>query len=163
MVEFVLSLADALHLRMAISPVSETARLARALANPMRADRSSRAWLRRHRADVQRLLRDHDLGSLLLLLSVIDDDDLGYLPAFLTPPSSKPVAEIEAELAQVRATPVAEVERVITTLLERRSHVDAAWECMLRSKDAAVVIAGQLEALWEALPFLAATPRHPRT
>src|SRR5215470_13907356 len=104
MVEFLLSLEDALHLRMAISPLSEPAQLARALATPTRATWSSKAWLRRHRDDARRLLRDHDVRVLLLVLAACGADDLGCPPAFVTPYSSKPVAEIETELEQVRAT-----------------------------------------------------------
>jgi DNA-binding transcriptional ArsR family regulator len=151
MVELVLSLSDALHLRMAISPMSETARLARAVANPTRAGWASKAWLRRHRDDVRRLLRDHDLRLLLRLLSAGDEENLGWLPSLLTPSSPKPIAEIEAELAQIRATPIAEIERVMTSLRNRSGHGDAASEHKLRTKDIAIFIAGQLEALWEAL------------
>jgi DNA-binding transcriptional ArsR family regulator len=125
MVEFVLSLADALHLRMFISPVSETAHLATALANPARAGWASRSWLQRHRDDVRGLLREHDLSPLLLLLSANDGDDLGFLPAFLNLPSSKPVAEFEAELAKVRSAPIAQADTEL--------------------------IADQLQAIWEAL------------
>jgi DNA-binding transcriptional ArsR family regulator len=151
MVEFLLSLEDALHLRLAISPISETVRLARALANPTRATWSSKAWLRRHQDEVRRLLHDHDVRVLLLLLSAAGEDDLGCLPAFVTPYSAKPVAKIETELEQVRSTPGAEVEAVIATLLERRGDLDAANRRLLQSQKIAVVIAAQLKAFWEAL------------
>jgi hypothetical protein len=122
MVEFELSVADVLQLRLAISPMSETVRLARALANPERAGWSSKAWLQRHRDEVRRLRRHYDLQALLLMFRVDDGEPTGSLPIFVTPSSLTPVPEIEDEFAQLRAT-----------------------------SDASALIAEQLEAVWSAL------------
>jgi hypothetical protein len=82
MVELVLSFADTLHLRFAISPVGETVRLARAIANPcVFAAEPHLDWMRHHRLGLERLLRDHDLRALLVLLSGSRCDR----PSFLTP------------------------------------------------------------------------------
>src|SRR5262249_33904732 len=113
-----LSVADALQLRLAISPLSETARLARALANPERAGWSSKAWLQRRRDEVRRLLRHHDLQALLLMLSIDGGEDAGSLPAFVTP-----VPEIEDEFAQLRAT--SDAPALIAEQLE------AVWNALL--------------------------------
>src|SRR5262245_12256785 len=101
MVELVLSLADALQLRFTISPVGETVRLARALANPRAFAREPHLdWIGRRRAGVRRLLRAHDLQLLLVLLSGPAHEH----PSFLTPTPPAPVGQIEAELAQIRTT-----------------------------------------------------------
>ena len=147
MVEFVLSLADALHLRFTISPLCETIRLARSIANPTCIEGPRRVWLRRRRQSVEGLLRDPELRSFFSLLSA----PRHYHPDFLTPAPSRPIGEIETELAQVRATLTGRVEQEIARCLEHARTVDPASERLLRSKGAADQLAGQLEALWEAL------------
>jgi hypothetical protein len=81
MVEFVFSLADALHLRFTISPLCETIRLSRSIANPTCIEGPRRVWLRRRRRSVEGLLRDPDLRSFFALLSA----PRHYHPDFLTP------------------------------------------------------------------------------
>jgi DNA-binding transcriptional ArsR family regulator len=148
MVELILSLPDALHLRFAISPAGEAVRLARAIAAPHRHDHATRtAWLRQHRQGVARLVGEHDVRPLLLLLSARSDD----LPEFLTPTPSGPIGEIEAEFAQIAATPAPKAEKEITKCLELVRPIDPASERLLRSKDAARMLARQLRAIWEAL------------
>jgi DNA-binding transcriptional ArsR family regulator len=147
MVELVLSFADTLHLRFAISPVGETVRLARAIANPhVYAKEPHLDWIRQHRLGLERLLRDHDLRALLVLLS----DPRGDRPSFLTPTPPTPVGEIESELEQIRRTPSTQVESELAKCLEGAS-LDPARERLLRSAGAARTIADQLEAVWEWL------------
>lgn len=147
MVEFVLSLTDALQLRFAISPLCETIRLARSIANPTCIEGPRRVWLRRRRRSVEGLLRDPDLRSFFALLSAPRE----YHPDFLTPAPSGPVAEIQVELAQIRATPPRRVEQEIARCLAHARAVDPASERLLRSRNAADRLAGQLEELWNTL------------
>jgi len=100
-VEFVLSLADALRLRFTISPLCETVRLARTIANPTCIEGPRKVWLRRRRQSVEALLCDPDLRSLFALLSAPRD----YHPDFLAPRPSGPIGDIQVEVAQIRATP----------------------------------------------------------
>jgi DNA-binding transcriptional ArsR family regulator len=145
MVEFVLSLADALHLRFTISPIGETVRLARALANPTTSVQGAdAAWLHQHRQGLERLLREHDLRPLLALLAARRD----CYPDFLTPSPASSVGDVEAELAQIRATPRARVAHEIGCCLGGRKQVDPAVARLLRSNEASARLAGQLEALW---------------
>jgi DNA-binding transcriptional ArsR family regulator len=147
MVEFVLSVADALHLRFTISPLCETIRLARSIANPTCIEGPRRVWLRRHRQTVEGVVRDPGLRSFFALLSA----PRAYHPDFLTPAPLGTVGEIQAELGQIRTTAVGRVEREIDRCLEHERTVDPASERLLRSRNAAVGLAGQIEALWEAL------------
>jgi hypothetical protein len=132
MVEFILSLADAFHLRFAISPVGETVRLASAIANPTAHGKGPRAaWLRRHRPSVERLLREHDLRPLLVLVSASNR----YHPDFLTPPPATPVGEIEAELSQIRATSASQIECELDRCLGDGRAVDPESRRRLRRRD----------------------------
>jgi DNA-binding transcriptional ArsR family regulator len=147
MVELVLSFADTLHLRFAISPVGETVRLACAIANPrVFAKEPHLDWMRQHRSGLERLLRDHDLRALLVVLSGAPGDR----PSFLTPTPPTPVGEIEAELEQIRQTPFMRVNSELAKRLES-VRLDPACERLLRSAGAARTIADQLEAVWGAL------------
>jgi DNA-binding transcriptional ArsR family regulator len=134
-VELVLSFADTLNLRFAISPLGETVRLASAIANPrVYAKEPHLDWMRGHRSGLQRLLRDHDLRTLMMLLS----GPRGDCPSFLTPTPATPVGEIEAELEQIRRTPSTRVT----------SEVNG---CLAGAPLDPRTIARQLEAVWEAL------------
>jgi DNA-binding transcriptional ArsR family regulator len=137
MVEFVLSLADALRLRFTISPVGETVRLTRALASPEAfAQGPHLDWMRRHHpAGLHRLLHEHDLELLFALLSGSAHEQ----PSFLTPILPVPVGDIEAELAHIRRTPTARIA------------LDAESERRLLGKDIGSRAAEQLAAVWEAL------------
>jgi DNA-binding transcriptional ArsR family regulator len=147
MIELVLSFADTVHLRFAVSPVGETLRLARAIANPrVFAKEPHLDWIQQHRLGLERLLRDRDLRPLLALLS----GSRGHCPSFLTPTPPSPVGEIAAEVEQIRRTPRGRVEREVARCLDGVS-ADLATERLLRSADAAGTIADQLEAVWEAL------------
>jgi DNA-binding transcriptional ArsR family regulator len=148
MVEFFLSLADALHLRFSISPIGETVRLARAMANPLDREQATlTAWLRQHRQGVEQLQREHDLQPLLSLLVGGRD----YQPEFLTPTPSTPIGDVEAELAEIRATPPARVEQEIGRCLDRETDLDPASATLLRSGDAGAQLAREIEAVWNAL------------
>jgi hypothetical protein len=59
-VKLELSIADVLHSRFAISPVSEVVEVARAIVQPA-ARAANSAWLRQHRAALHRLAGAHDL------------------------------------------------------------------------------------------------------
>jgi DNA-binding transcriptional ArsR family regulator len=150
MVEFVLSLADALHLRFSISPIGETVRLARALANPKTCVQGAHAaWLRQQRQGVERLLHEHDLRLLLGLLSARRD----YYPDFLTPSPAAPVGDIEAELAQIRATPPARATEEIGRCLDGGDELSPGVSRLLRAPESRAQLARQLEALWDVLVF----------
>jgi DNA-binding transcriptional ArsR family regulator len=97
-----LSVADLLRSRFAISPVSEVVEVARAIAHPP-AQAAHGAWLRRHRAALQRIADAHDLRPLLALTRAD-----GSTPGFPYPTPSGPVGDIGAELARIRETPAAE-------------------------------------------------------
>jgi DNA-binding transcriptional ArsR family regulator len=147
MVELVLSFADTLRLRFAISPVGETVRLASAIANPrVDAKEPHLDWIHQHRSGLQRLLRDHDLRALLVVLAGAPGDR----PSFLTPTPATPVGEIEAELEQIRKTPFMRVESELAKCLDS-APLDPACERLLRSAGVARTIGDQLEAVWEAL------------
>ncbi len=148
MLEFTLSLADALRFRFTISPVGEVVRLARALANPATFTQGVHtAWLDGRGSDLRRLQREHDLRPLFVVLSARSD----YYPDFFTPTPTEPLGDIEAELAQIRATPASQTQEEIDLCLQRQSQIDPALEAQLRSPDAAKRLARLLEALWEAL------------
>ncbi len=148
MLEFTLSLADALRFRFTISPVGEVVRLARALANPATFTQGVHtAWLDGRGSDLRRLQREHDLRPLFAVLSARSD----YYPDFFTPTPTEPLGDIEAELAQIRATPASQTQEEIDLCLQRQSQIDPALEAQLRSPDAAKRLARLLEALWEAL------------
>ncbi len=148
MVKFVLSLADVLRFRFAISPVGEAVRLARALANPRTfAEGAHIPWLRERPPALGRLAEQHDLRPLIVLLAARHD----YYPDFLTPTPDGTMGEIDEELEQIRATPTAQVRREINHCLEAATDVDARIEQQLRSPTAGVLVADLLHALWEAL------------
>src|SRR4029450_1053151 len=68
-ITLVLSLADALGYRFAVSPLGEAVVLSRAMALPgVFARGTPAAWLRRHELARRRLEREHDLRPLLVLL-----------------------------------------------------------------------------------------------
>src|SRR5262249_21262798 len=95
MMKFVLSLADVLRFRFAISPLGETVRLARALANPKTfAQGAHNAWLRERRPALEGVQRQHDLRPLIAVLAARRE----YYPDFLTPTPDRTVGEIAEEL-----------------------------------------------------------------
>src|SRR5215831_8203116 len=98
MVTLELSFADLLRCRFAISPVSEVLEMVRALPDPAARPTHS-DWLRRHSAQLRRVVASHDLRPLLTLLP-----PRGYSPGFLRPLPTGPVGEIGAELDQIAAT-----------------------------------------------------------
>jgi DNA-binding transcriptional ArsR family regulator len=148
MIKFVLSLADVLRFRFAISPLGEAVRLARALANPRTFLQGAHAaWLRGKQPELARLNQEHDLRPLLALLSARCD----FYPDFLTPTPGGPVGEISQELDQVRATPRAQLRLEIGTCLDTSTGIDASIEKQLRSPSVGPLLADLLQALWEAV------------
>jgi DNA-binding transcriptional ArsR family regulator len=148
MLKFVLSLADVLRFRFVISPLGETVRLARALANPKTFSYGAHiAWLREQRPALERLHRDHDLGPLIVLLSARGD----YYPDFLTPTPEGTLGEIAEELEQVRRTPREQLRVEIAYCLDLAEGLDLRIEKQLRSPGAGRLMADGLQALWEAV------------
>jgi hypothetical protein len=148
MVRFVLSLADVLRFRFAISPLGEAVRLARALANPKTfAQGAHAAWLQEQRPALERLREHHDLRPLLALLAARPD----YYPDFLTPTPDGTTGEIDDELEQLRAAPPPQVRREIAQCLDAATNLDRNIERQLRSSTAGVLLADLLHALWEAV------------
>src|SRR5262249_4382733 len=143
----VLSLADALRYRFAVSPVSETVLLSRAMA--LRSDFAQgtpAAWLRRHDLARRRLGRDHDLRPLLALLAAGP-----YFPDFLTPTSESVLGDVERELDEIRATPSERARAEIEQTLSACPSLEAAVEGHLQTPDAANLLADLLGHVWEAL------------
>jgi DNA-binding transcriptional ArsR family regulator len=147
-ITFVLSLADVLRFRFAISPLGETVRLARALAHPAAFSQGTQvAWLRDRQPELVRLHREHDLGPLLALLSARPD----YYPDFLTPTPDGPVGVISQELDQLRETPRAQLRLEIGHCLDVATGIDAGTEKQLRSPTAGRLLTELLQALWDAV------------
>jgi DNA-binding transcriptional ArsR family regulator len=146
MITIVLSLADALRYRFAISPLGEVVLLCRAMALPhvFRSGTPS-AWLRRNHAARRRLDAEHDLRPLLALMTADP-----ALPGFLTPPEAV-LGDIEPELEEVRAAPVDRVRIEIDRILSTRAALEPGVERQLRSQDVTHRLADLLEAVWEVL------------
>lgn len=146
MITLVLSLADALRYRFAISPLGETVLLTRAMGLPhvFRSGTPS-AWLRRHRLARLRLEAAYDLRPLLALMT-----EEPSLPGFLTPPETV-LGDLEREVVGVRATPIDQVRSEIESILATRAPLEPAVERQLRSPEVAHRLADLLEAVWEGL------------
>jgi DNA-binding transcriptional ArsR family regulator len=149
MLKFVLSLADVLRFRFAISPLGEVVRLASALANPKYHTHAAHAaWLRERRDALVPLREQRDLRPLIALLTARYD----YYPDFLTPTPAGTVGDIDDELEQLRATPRAQVRLEIDYCLDVATNIDPDVEKELRSSSrAAPLLADLLHALWEAV------------
>jgi DNA-binding transcriptional ArsR family regulator len=146
MITLVLSLADVLRYRFAISPLGEVVSLTRAMALPhvFRTGTPS-AWLRRHDLARRRLQAEHDLRPLLALMSADPT-----LPGFLTPPESA-LGDIELELEELRTTPIERARAEIEQLLVTGGRLEPEVERQLRSPDVTLRLADLLAAVWEAL------------
>jgi DNA-binding transcriptional ArsR family regulator len=148
MITFVLSLADVLRFRFAISPLGETVRLARAMAMPTAFSQGAHvAWLRGQSEALADLHREHDLRPLLGVLGARDD----FYPDFLTPTPDGPVGDIGEELDQVRATSRAQLRLEIGLCLEAATRIDPGVAKRLRASSAGALLADQLDVLWKAL------------
>ena len=143
----VLSLADALRIRFAISPLGETVQLSRAMASPAAYTRGTPAmWLQRHQLARRRLERDHDLRPLLALMAAGSQG-----PEFLTPHRESSLGDIDRELAEIRATPAEHARTEIDHTLSTCASLEPAIERRLRTPDAANRIVDLLTLVWEAL------------
>jgi DNA-binding transcriptional ArsR family regulator len=141
---FVFSIDAVLHIRFGISPLGEVARVARAIASPVR-DTSHFGWLKQRRTVVQELYRDHDLALLLVLLH-----ERRPVPEFLTPMPSGPLMDIDEELKRVRHTPPPEVRAEVERAVGGR-RVDGRTLRALRSADVPSRLADTLAAVWRTL------------
>jgi DNA-binding transcriptional ArsR family regulator len=145
-ITFVLSLADVLRYRFAISPLGEVVSLTRAMALPhVFRSGTPRAWLRRHDLARRRLQSEHDLRPLLALMSPDPT-----LPGFLTPPESV-LGDFEPELEDLRTTPIERARAEIEQLLVTGGRLEPEVERQLRSPDVTLRLADLLAAVWEAL------------
>jgi DNA-binding transcriptional ArsR family regulator len=140
-----LSVSDLLRCRFAISPVSEVIEVARAIANPA-ARAAHSAWLRQHRAALQRIADAHDLRPLFALTRAD-----GSTPDFLRPTPSGPVGEIDAELERIRTTPAEHVRAEIERRLQETGPIGDNVRRALFSDAAAERLAGLLGAIWTGL------------
>lgn len=81
----------------------------------------------------------------------------GSVPDFLTPPPRQPAPRFDDQLAEIRATPARQVERELRQSRGTRTGAAATVLDQLLADPAAAreLLAGQLEAAWEALvaPF----------
>jgi DNA-binding HxlR family transcriptional regulator len=146
-ITLVLSLADALSYRFAVSPLGEAIVLSRAMALPgVFARGTPAAWLRRHELARRRLERKHDLRPLLVLMAAD-----AYVPDFLTPTNDWALGDIERELDEVRATPAERARREIEHTLSTAPPLEPAVERQLRSPEAASRLADLLALVWRAL------------
>jgi DNA-binding MarR family transcriptional regulator len=146
MTTLVLSLADALRYRFAVSPLGEAVLLSRAMALPhVFTSGTPSAWLHRHDLARRRLEKGHDLRPLLALMTADPN-----LPGFLTPRESA-LGDLEHELEDVRATPREQARAEIEHILSTRSRLEPEVERLLRSADVTSRLADLLELVWEAL------------
>jgi hypothetical protein len=128
-ITLVLSLADALRSRFAISPLGEAVVFSRAMALPsVFAQGTSAAWLRRHDLARRRLQREHDLRPLLALMAA----GRRYFPDFLTQTDESAIGDIERELEEIRATPEERVRTEIEHALSTSAPVEWVVERQLR-------------------------------
>jgi DNA-binding transcriptional ArsR family regulator len=147
MVRFVLSLADVLRFSFTISPLGETVRLARALANPAEfAQGAHTAWLREQRPALEQLAQRRNLRPLLAVLAAPD-----YFPDFLMPTPNGDAGVIEDELERVETTPADQVAHEIGRCLDLAARIDGRVERELRSPDAGLMLADLLRSLWDAV------------
>jgi DNA-binding transcriptional ArsR family regulator len=145
-VEVRLSLADALRVRFAVSPLGETCRLVRAIGEPPRlAEQPERAWLNPPRSTVEWMLASADMRPLF---AVLTGD--GPPPFLLRAPHSVG-ANLADELAAVRATPPARVRAEIGRSLVGSGGLDRVAEAQLRRPDAADLLADLVSLAWKAL------------
>jgi DNA-binding transcriptional ArsR family regulator len=140
-----LSVADLLRSRFAISPVSEVIEVALALVGPT-APTAHTAWLRRHRAALERIADAHDLRPLLALTRRGDS-----VPDFLRPTPGGPMGHIDAELDRIRAAPSQHVQDEIDRCLHQSGPIAADVEGALRNDGAAEQLAEMLAAIWAGL------------
>lgn len=146
MVEVRLSLADALRVRFAISPLGETCRLVRAVASPSSfTTPPERAWLQPPRAALEQLLQTADMRPLFATLAS------GEPPAFLTRAPQSLGVNVANELTEVRSTPPARVRAEIDRSLAAATRIDHDVESQLRAPDAAVLLADLVWLAWETL------------
>jgi DNA-binding MarR family transcriptional regulator len=143
----VLSLADALRIRFAISPLGEAVQLSRAMASPAPyAQGTPAVWLQRHELARRRLERDHDLRPLLALMAAGP-----RFPDFLTPSGESGLGDIDRELAEVRATPAKQARVEIDHTLSTCPALEPAVRRQLRSPDAPTRLVDLVALVWEAL------------
>jgi DNA-binding transcriptional ArsR family regulator len=151
-ITLVLSLADTIRYRFAVSPLAEAVQLTRAMALPHSFTQGApAAWLRQHELARRRLEREHDLRPLLALMGASH-----YFPDFLTLIDESALGDIERELDEIRNTSRAragiEIERTLSMHpLSTRASLEPAVERQLRSPDAASRLADLLGLVWEAL------------
>jgi DNA-binding transcriptional ArsR family regulator len=140
-----ISVADLLRCRFAISPVGEVIEVARAISHPVPRSAHS-AWLRGHRAALQRIAAAHDVRPLLALTR-----DGASMPDFLCPAPSGPVGDIDDELARIREAPSARVRAEIDRYLSESAPIAEDVERALLSEGAAVRVAELVAAIWIGL------------
>ena len=145
-VEVRLSLADALRLRFAISALSETCRLIRAVgeSSPF-TTQPERAWLTPPRLALERLVASADMRPLFATLAS------NRPPPFLLPTPQSLGANLDDELAELRSTPPAKVRAQIDSSLAHGTDLNQDVEAQLRAPDAALVLADLLRLAWKAL------------
>jgi hypothetical protein len=145
-VEVRLSLADALRVRFAISPLSETCRLIRAIErSPAVTAQPERAWLTPPRSALKRLGASADMRPLFAVLAS------DRPPPFLAPTPRYLGANLDGELAEVRSTPPARVRTQIDAALAHGAGLDQDVEAQLRAPDAARGLADLLRLAWTGL------------
>jgi DNA-binding transcriptional ArsR family regulator len=148
MVEFILSLSDALRCHFVISPLGEVVRFARALANPRTFSGGIHAaWLRKHHSSLDQLRSNDGLRLLLALLALRSE----YYPDFLTPTPMTPSGDIRDELAAVRATPRDQAEYELNLTLDGVASVPPVLRKRLEAPDIADQLADTIELLWRVL------------
>src|SRR5262245_17561956 len=133
-VEVRLSLALALRVRFAISPLSETCRLIRAIgASSAFETQPERAWLTPPRLALERLVASVDMLPLFVTLTSHRP------PPFLAPTPQSLGANLDNELAELRSTPPAKVRAQIDSSIAHGARLDQDVEAQLRAPEAALV------------------------
>jgi DNA-binding transcriptional ArsR family regulator len=145
-VEVRLSLADALRIRFAISPLGETCRLVRAIARRSAVTtQPERAWLAPSRPALERLLASADVRPLFAALASAEP------PPFLLRAPLSMGESIEGELEALRSTPAERVQAEIDWSLAESPGLDRNVEAQLRAPDAVVLLAELVWRAWKTL------------
>jgi DNA-binding MarR family transcriptional regulator len=145
-VEVRLSLADALRVRFAVSPLGETCRLMRAIAKQSSlTEQPEHAWLNPQRLTVESMLASADMRPLFALLAGNEP------PPFLMPAPRSLSTNLADELAALRATPPAQVRAAVDRSLRDGIGLGHTVYPKLRDPDAALVLADLVRRAWEAL------------
>ncbi len=128
------------HLRFAISPLAETLRSLRALA-----DSGSQAVHLPWAVEARRAVADLDLAPLVALLRPHDT----YTPDFFAPPPTGPLVDIEEELESVLIVTPSRVREELRTAFGARPLPEAVLPLMQRPRQAVRELVELIRSYWD--------------